>query len=294
MKKLVVLFCLLSSATIYADFQDANEEVRTSRGRSFISWCQAYQDGDLDYGARHTMYQMLSRVYFRRNAGYYSSASGNCYDARDRLRDKYSLSLTESRIKDLRPLASLAEFPRLRELIIDNNGIRDLSGIGRLTQLESIRLDENYVNDISPLTGLTKLRYLDLSENKVDDWSPLASMTSLVELNLSYCGIHSVRSLVNAVKNLPNLQKLILSANDITDSTPLNELNPNIEVVLSKEDMCNNIIKSSPLWQRELCREYVCDGLDEMTDDQYMLQKKWRREFCESTPQRPEDRRFTR
>ena len=233
------------------------------------------------------MYQILSRVYYRRGEGFYEGRK-SCRDARNRMSDKTSLSFTESRIKDLTPLASLVEFKKLKALYLDNNGIRNLTGISKLTQIRKLRLDENYITDISLLSNLVNLEELDLSENPVEDFTPFSNLVKLRSLNLSYAHIVNVRPLVDAIKNISTLESLYLSANDIVDVTPLDELAVS-NLILDKASMCQNVVKSTPRWIRELCREYVCDGIEELTDEEV---KKWKKEFCASEPVAPEDMMF--
>jgi Leucine-rich repeat (LRR) protein len=278
--KSVLLIAVLVLSSFFA--------AEATESSSFMGWCQSYENGTMSPSQARTMYSVMARVYFRRSSersDFENRRLSSCGATRERLADKYSLNLYESRISDLTPLESLVEFKQLKELRLDNNGLRSVEGLGQLTQLEVLRLDENSIYDISPLASLVNLRDLDLSESHVSDFTPLSSMVSLERLNLSYVGITDVAPVVEALKNLPNLQEVKLMANDFTDATPLDVLRAQgVEVSVDKAEMCSNISRGTSKWIRELCREYICEEIDE--------DKKWQVEFCASEPVDPRERRF--
>ena len=268
----------LLSQVLLADGQELPSDEQSNSTKSFIEWCYDYEDGYLVPAERRTMYAILSAIYYR-------PGPEGCEIARMRLDDLFTLVLTEKNLVSLEPIASLVEFKKLNELILDNNGIIDISPLKDLTQLKVLRLDENRVTNISSLQYLTKLTDLDLSENQIDDFTPLSYLTSLRNLNLTYAGIHDVRPLVDALKPITTLQELNLGANDIVDPAPLNELRemyPNLHIELDNQEMCSTVQKSSPKWIRELCRSYICENLSD--DVPY-----WKVKFCNSEPTDPED-----
>ena len=81
---------------------------------------------------------------------------------KDDLIKMIALSLPNSQVDDLTPLASMGQ---LQILILDNNQITDLKPLSGLTNLYRLNLANNKITDLMPLAGLRKLRFLWLNDN---------------------------------------------------------------------------------------------------------------------------------
>ena len=102
----------------------------------------------------------------------------------DDLRKIIALSLTDSQIDDLSPLAGLGQ---LQVMVLDNNQVTDLTPLSGLTNLVSLNLAKNQITDLAPLQKLGRLNELNLSNNQITDLTPLqtSALEGLKELNLS-------------------------------------------------------------------------------------------------------------
>jgi len=101
----------------------------------------------------------------------------------DDLRKIIALTLTDSQIDDLSPLAGLGQ---LQVMLLDNNQVTDLTPLSELTNLVSLNLANNQITDLTPLKKLGKLTELNLSNNQITDLMPLQTpaLEGLKELNL--------------------------------------------------------------------------------------------------------------
>ena len=95
-----------------------------------------------------------------------------------------ALTLTDSQIDDLSPLAGLE---KLQVVLLDNNQITDLRPLSGLSNLEALNLANNQITDLTPLQTLEGLKELNLSNNQITDLTPLQTpaLEGLKELNLS-------------------------------------------------------------------------------------------------------------
>ena len=84
----------------------------------------------------------------------------------DDLRKIVALSLANSQIDDLSPMAGLGQ---LQGMELDNNQITDLASLSGLTNLVSLNLANNQITDLTPLKKLGKLTELNLSNNQITD-----------------------------------------------------------------------------------------------------------------------------
>ena len=102
----------------------------------------------------------------------------------DDLRKIIALSLTDSQIDDLSPLAGLGQ---LQVMKLDNNQVTDLTPLSELTNLVSLNLANNQITDLTPLQKLGRLNELNLSNNQITDLMPLQTpaLEGLRKLNLS-------------------------------------------------------------------------------------------------------------
>jgi len=158
--------------------------------RTFADWCR--QKADLSPETKHTVEVLLRQ------------AETNDCDAADwNLSESSMLDLSDNKISDIKPLASLtkltflnlsdnkisdikplASFTTLTFLNLDKNQIIDVKPLASLTNLTQLWLAKNQIIDVKPLASLTKLRVLDLSDNQIRDIKPLASLTEVIILEL--------------------------------------------------------------------------------------------------------------
>jgi internalin A len=167
-----------------------------SKSESFIQLCQRRKS--LPRATRHTIDAMLFRIRTK-----------SCQKANDTITSMGSLTLRDSGITDLTPIAS---FPKLERLYLPGNKINDLRPLSNLTQLTSLDLENNKIIDINPLTKLNKLDSLYLMNNQITDIRLLANLTKLQFLDLRVNNISDVRPLAN----LKNLRKVELRGNKVT------------------------------------------------------------------------------
>lgn len=135
----------------------------------------------------------------------------------------------------------------------ENNNVASLEGLQYAANLTDIHLYGNQVSDLTPLAQLTQLRNLNLNLNEVTDVGPLENLTSLRELHLccstgNITNVQPLEGLVNIVglnlsvhhlgdavlwpllENYPNLLRLWIGENDLTDLSPLAN-HPNLQVL---------------------------------------------------------------
>jgi len=114
----------------------------------------------------------------------------------------------------------------LRELVLNETGIRDISALQYMTNLQKLVLRDCCISDISALRGLNNLQYLELSINEISDISALSGLTNLKSLVLNMNRINDISTL----KGLTNLKSLWLSYNRISDISALQGLT-NLEIL---------------------------------------------------------------
>ena len=134
------------------------------------------------------------------------------------------LEFTDSPVSDLSPLVGLINLKRLETY---GSKEPDLSPLKGLTSLVRLRVAGSGVSDISPLSGLINLEELELFANRrISDVSPLGSLRKLRRLRLDTNKIVDVSSLAG----LHSLEELHLQRNNISDLSPLDELQKNTEI----------------------------------------------------------------
>ena len=141
-----------------------------------------------------------------------------------------SLDLAQTRISDLRPLASLAA---LESLSLGHTQVSDLGPLANLTALEWLSLWNTEVSDLGPVANLTALKYLYFWSTQVSDLGPLANLTALESL---YFGNTEVSDL-GPLANLTALESLSLWRTEVSDLGPLAHL---------------AVLKSLDLWNTEV------------------------------------------
>ena len=141
-----------------------------------------------------------------------------------------SLDLAQTRISDLRPLASLAA---LESLSLGHTQVSDLGPLANLTALEWLSLWNTEVSDLGPVANLTALKYLYFWSTQVSDLGPVANLTALEYL---YFGNTEVSDL-GPLANLTALETLSLWRTEVSDLGPLANL---------------AVLKSLDLWNTEV------------------------------------------
>ena len=128
------------------------------------------------------------------------------------------LALPVSDVKDLAPLAGLAQLQSLS--LYGCTGVADLAPLAGLKQLHGLDLYGcTGVADLAPLAGLAQLRVLDLRFTGVADLAPLAGLAQLQYLPLDGCT--RVADLT-PLASLAQLQYLNLTGcRGVADLTPL-------------------------------------------------------------------------
>jgi internalin A len=92
-----------------------------------------------------------------------------------------SLRASDSRVKDLRPIAGLGKLDRLD---LSKTAVVDLAPISGLLALTELQLDDTPITDLSPLAPLKKLEKLHIRNTAVKDLAPLRTCQSLKLLEL--------------------------------------------------------------------------------------------------------------
>ncbi|MDY6064943.1 MAG: leucine-rich repeat domain-containing protein, partial [Finegoldia sp.] len=160
------------------------------------------------------------------------------------------LTADTNRISDLSPLKSLTS---LKELILHHNKISDISPLKDLENLEKLWLSDNFIKDISQIGNKPLLKDLQLngvytgpyekaddSGNAIKDISVLANMKNLQSLYLQ--DTVYIEDL-SPLKDLTNLEVLVLRGNNISDISPLEDLTNLSTLYLYK----NKVTDISPL-----------------------------------------------
>ncbi|MEZ4410110.1 MAG: hypothetical protein R3A52_27080 [Polyangiales bacterium] len=110
------------------------------------------------------------------------------------------LSLAQTRVTDLTPLAAMTSLRRLNLMRLTH---ADLSPVWALTGIEHLDLSFTSARDLAPLRAFTKLRTLDLWGTPVASFEPLASLP-LESLNANYIALPDLAPLAE----IPTLRSL--------------------------------------------------------------------------------------
>ena len=123
--------------------------------------------------------------------------------------------------KGIRDLTGLQFATNLRELWAHgNNLLSDLSPLRGLTNLTELGFDHSQVSDISPVAGLINLRHLGFRNTNVSDVSPLAGLINLTFLGFPDNQIPDISS----VRGLTNLETLRIEQTLVSDISPVRRL----------------------------------------------------------------------
>ncbi len=127
------------------------------------------------------------------------------------------LSLADTAVVDLAPLANLAS---LQELQLSQTGVTDLAPIAGLTSLQTIELDHTGVTDLAPLAGLTALETLWLADTAVADLTPLSGHSALQLLQLAGSRVDDL----TPIAGISNIYALSIDGTAVTDLAPIADL----------------------------------------------------------------------
>lgn len=166
-------------------------------------------------------------------------------------------TLRELRVNDMgiRNLTGLEAAVRLESLSIRDNSISDLSPLADLTNLETLGISGNLVQNLSTLKELVNLRYLDLTGNLITDLSPLAGLVRIEIIDTSVnppIDLSPLSGLINlrefrswgttildfsALAELPKLVEIDICGGDLSDISPLEGLTGLAELYLAGNDI---------------------------------------------------------
>ena len=113
-------------------------------------------------------------------------------DALRRFNDLTLLSLVDTQVWDVAPLATLTA---LQTLDLSGTQVSSVEPLKGLTALRTLYLSGTQVSSVEPLKGLTALRTLDLSGTPVSSLEPLKGLTALQTLDLSDTQVSSLEPL---------------------------------------------------------------------------------------------------
>lgn len=149
------------------------------------------------------------------------------------------LNIEENYISDPSPLADMQT---LKNLVANNNPIRDISSLSALGRLSIISLKQTNVTDISPLAKIQSLECVDLFDTPCLDFSPMLELPRLDYINLSDSSEGDVAVVVQNKSiraimahrcglsgldlffEMPKLVRLDLWQNDISDLSGIDKL----------------------------------------------------------------------
>jgi internalin A len=137
--------------------------------KGFAQFCQEKES--LSAATQKTINSLLDQV-----------ETVNCKTAESKLKKMTKLTLNNSGVSDIRPLAGLTG---LTEIDLSSNQIVDVSPLANLKKLRTLNLDNNKISNISALSGLTSLNTLTLVANKITSVKPLATLSELKMLSLA-------------------------------------------------------------------------------------------------------------
>lgn len=110
-----------------------------------------------------------------------SMEDSSCEDIELSLEAQTLLDLTNTNIRDLRPLAKL---DKIEHLYLGKNGILNVSPLGTMGSLKKVILRENKITNPSALANNQRLEYLDLSHNRLFESDSFERFKNLKTLKL--------------------------------------------------------------------------------------------------------------
>ncbi|NJR22447.1 MAG: leucine-rich repeat domain-containing protein [Richelia sp. CSU_2_1] len=112
---------------------DAAEMRSSNSRRTFADWCR--EKDSLSPEAKHTVEVLLKKA-----------ETTDCNAADRKLSSLTQLKISNNKISDIKPLASLTN---LKQLYLHENQIRDIKPLASLTNLSSLWLSDNQIDDIN-------------------------------------------------------------------------------------------------------------------------------------------------
>ena len=134
-----------------------------------------------------------------------------------RRRSALELTVAETGISDIAPLANLIA---LTSLNLSRTQITDIRPLGSLVNLKQLRLGRTHISDIAPLADLRALEWLELEKTPISNLSPLADLTALELLDLGGTQVSDLRPLAG----LATIDRLYLENTSVSDLGPLTGL----------------------------------------------------------------------
>ena len=155
--------------------------------------------------------------------------------------ESYTLQILQEYLSTSDCSNTIEKLSKVKSISIADKNIKNIAIFSVARKLEYLNLSGNQIEDISPLSSLQYLKWLDLSHNPIDTMRHLPSQ-SLQTFWCSNCNISSwdndkpLAKLEQLslrdnqlstieIENLPRIQTLILSNNQIQDPSPLESVN---------------------------------------------------------------------
>lgn len=129
-------------------------------------------------------------------------------------RHSEELSLVQTRVSNLKPLATLTT---LKKLYLKQTQITDVGPLSNLTALELLDLAYTQIADVRPLSNLAALEWLDLEHTQIAEIGPLSNLALLKLLDLSNTQVTELGPLAGLAK----LEWLHLGQTQSMDLAPL-------------------------------------------------------------------------
>ncbi len=117
----------------------------------------------------------------------------------------------------LKNISSLDDLPNLQTLLLSGNQIEEASVVGNFKKLRRLSLSDNRLNNLDGLGSLQEIEHLYLVENRICDLRPIVGLDTLKELRLQRNQFVDLSPLAHFEK----LQALFLSNNFIYSIKPL-------------------------------------------------------------------------
>ncbi len=197
---------------------------RHTKKNDFIEYCANANGGIL-----HTIEQLTMNI---------DSLKESC----DFIYKKYvigsdDITLSNKKITNL----DVFKFFSSRNLILNNNDIKDITPLGKMESLGNLVLDNNPVSDISPLKNKnSNLHRLSIINTKIVDLKSLSNPKSLKKIWISNIkSLKSIKAFINLkelsivnselidlteIKEFKNLKKLIVKNAPLVDISPISSL----------------------------------------------------------------------
>lgn len=154
----------------------------------------------------------------------YIYGTNNIQDFPKKLPSLKTLSLHKCNLTSLKGL--LEEAPKLSNLELMGNQVRDLSGLPNSEKITWLRLDNNMITSLNELQGLgdfSNLEILFLTDNQLSDLSGLPKFSQLLEIYLARNNFTSFKNM-QELAQLPVLYTISLNNNKLENLLGMPEL----------------------------------------------------------------------